>query len=61
MVTYTVLKTGPDQPVRQVQSGTRSQSDPVKTPKTGQQPKNREKPGLNRKLKKKRFDVRFGF
>ena len=40
----TVLKTGPDRPVRPVQPGTGSQSGPVKTPKTGQ------KPGLNRKF-----------
>ena len=45
-VCFTVLKTGPDRPVRPVQPGTGSQSDPVKTPKTSQ------KPGLNRKLKK---------
>ena len=49
-----VLKTGPDRPVRSVQPGTGSQSGPVKTPKTGQQPENRpktgQKPGLNRKL-----------
>ena len=34
----TVLKTGPDRPVRPVQPGTGSQSGPVKTPKTGQKP-----------------------
>ena len=65
LVRTTVLKTGPDRPVRPVQPGTGSQSGPVNTPKTGQQPvKNRktgQKPGLNRKLKKKRFDVRFDF
>ena len=48
----TVLKTGPDRPVRPVQPGTGSQSGPVNTPKTGQQPvKNRktgQKPGKNR-------------
>ena len=48
----TVLKTGPDRPVRPVQPGTGSQSSPVNTPKTGQQPvKNRktgQKPGKNR-------------
>ena len=64
-VVYTVLKTGPDRPVRPVQPGTGSQSGPVNTPKTGQKPENRsktgQKPGLNRKLKKKRFDVWFGF
>ena len=54
-VRNTVLKTGSDRPVRPVQPGTRSQSNPVKTPKTGQ------KLGLNRKLKKKWFDVQFGF
>ena len=43
----TVLKTEPDRPVRPVQLGTGSQSGPVKTLKTGQ------KPGLNRKFKKK--------
>ena len=53
MVTYTILKTGPDRPVRPVQPGTGSQSGLVKTPKTGQQPENRAKPGLNQKLKKK--------
>ena len=45
----TVLKTGPDRPV---QPGTKSQSGPIKTPKTGQQPvKNRktdQQPGKNR-------------
>ena len=51
-VRNTVLKTGSDRPV---QLGTGSQSGPVKTPKTGQ------KLGLNRKLKKKWFDVQFGF
>ena len=65
IVTFIVLKTGPDRPVRPVQPGTGSQSGPVKTTKTGQQPvknqKTDQKPGLNRKLKKKRFDVRFGF
>ena len=48
----TVLKTGPDRPVRPVQPGTGSQSGPVNTPKTGQQPvKNRktgQKPEKNR-------------
>ena len=63
MVT-TVLKTGPDRPVRPVQPGTGSQSGPVNTLKTGQQPvKNRkigQKPGLNRKLKKTvRYPIRF--
>ena len=44
-VSCNVLKTGPDRPV---QPGTDSQSDPVKTLKTGQQPvKNRAKLGLN--------------
>ena len=55
----TVLKTGPDWPV---QPGTKSQSGPIKTPKTGQQPvKNRAKTGVEPEIKKKRFDVRFGF
>ena len=40
-----VLKTGPDRPVRPVQSGTESQSGPVKTPKTGQEPVNNRKTG----------------
>ena len=52
-----VLKTRPDRPVRPVQPGTGSQPGPVKTPKTGQQlikkRKTRQKPRLNRKLKKK--------
>ena len=51
-VIVTVLKTGPDRPVRPVQPGTGSQSGPVNTPKTGQQlVKNRktgQKPGKNR-------------
>ena len=50
----TVLKTGPDRPVRPVQPGTGSQSGPVNTPKTGQQPvKNREKTGVEPEIKKK--------
>jgi len=57
-----VLKTRPDRPV---QPGIRSQSGPVKSSITGQQPENRpktgQKPRLNRKLKKKRFYDRFGF
>ena len=51
-ILITVLKTGPDRPVRPVQPGTGSQSGPVNTPKPGQQPvKNRktgQKPGKNR-------------
>ena len=51
-ISSTVLKTGPDRPVRPVQPGTGSQSGPVNTPKAGQQPvKNRktgQKPGKNR-------------
>ena len=35
-ITTTVLKTGPDRPVRPVQPGTGSQSGPVKSLKTGQ-------------------------
>ena len=47
----TVLKTGPDRPVR---PGTGSQSGPVNTPKTGQKPvKNRAKTGVEPKIKKK--------
>ena len=58
----TVLKTGLDRSVRPVQPRTESQSGPVKTPKTGQQPvKNRAKTGVEPEIKKKRFDVRFGF
>ena len=53
-VFITVLKTGPDRPVRPVQPGTGSQSGPVKTPKTGQKPVNNrktgQKPGLNQKF-----------
>ena len=40
-----VLKTGPNRPVQPVQPGTGSQSGPVKTPKTGQQPESRSKTG----------------
>ena len=49
----TVLKTGPDRPVRPVQPGTGNQSDPVKTPKTGQQPENRSKTGVEPEILKK--------
>ena len=56
LIRSTVLKIGPDRPVRPVQPGTGSQSGPVNTLKTGQKPENRsktgQKPGLNRKLKK---------
>ena len=52
MENSTILKTRPDRPVRPVQPETRSQSGPIKTPKTGQQPvKNRktgQQPGKNR-------------
>ena len=58
----TILKTGLDRSVRPVQPRTKSQSGPVKTPKTGQQPvKNRAKTRVEPEIKKKRFDVRFGF
>ena len=50
----TVLKTGPDRPVQPIQPGTGSQSGSVKTPKTGQ------KPGLNRKFKKKKNGLMSG-
>ena len=50
----TVLKIGPDQPVRPVQPGIGSQFGPVKTPKIGQQPvKNRAKTRIEPKIKKK--------
>ena len=46
-LTTIVLKTKPDRQVRPVQPGTGSQSDPVKTPKTGQQlVKNMAKTGV---------------
>ena len=62
-LTTIVLKTRPDRPVRPVQPGTGSQSGPVKTPKTGQQPvKNMAKTGVEPEiLKKKQFDAQFGF
>ena len=48
------FKNGPDRPVRPVQPGTGSQSGPVNTPKTGQQPvKNRAKTGVEPEIKKK--------
>ena len=52
-ICYTVLKTGPDRPVRPVQPGTGSQSGPVNTPKTGQKPENRSKTGVEPEIKKK--------
>ena len=49
----TILKTGPDRPVRPIQPGIGSQSDSVKTPKTGQKPENRSKTGVEPEIKKK--------
>ena len=61
-LTTIVLKTRPDRPVRPVQPGTGSQSSPVKTPKTSQQPvKNMAKTGVELEIKKKTIQcpVRF--
>ena len=46
----TVLKTGPDRPVQPVQPETESQSGPVKSSKTDQQPENRPKTGVEPKI-----------
>ena len=58
-ISHTVLKTGPDRPIRPVQSRIESHSGPVKTLKTGQQPiknrktgQNREKTGVKPEIKK---------
>ena len=48
LVLVIVLKTGLDWLVQPVQLGIGSQSGPVKTPKTGQQPVKIGKPGKNR-------------